>query len=318
MNDFLPLFADEARTQLEALTAALHQLEDVPGSADAVRAAFQAAHSIKGGAAMLDLRGPQLVTAALEDLLAHLRAGGAAPDGWLPAAFAARDCLLRHLDTLRPAQPPDPEDARVAQAIHDLLRAAPPPGPQMAAPGAQPVRRPSPGAAPDPATPDVTGADAAGADAVVPPPAEAAAAPHSRPDPLHLPRRSPVPSLLDAGPLTGDAVRRSAASPDRPAPVAAVFDVSDLSRAVLGAHLRRLGYQVITDAQVTPPGRATRAVVSATLIDAALQAGWPPGALWVVSEQPAALAAARARGLPASPRPSAQTPPHALPTHWIP
>jgi two-component system chemotaxis sensor kinase CheA len=121
-HDFVPLFAEEARMQLDALDAALHRLEDDAHDEPAIRAAFQAAHSIKGGAAMLDLRGTGQLMGAFEDLLAHLRAGRPHPPGWLSAAFGARDRLIRQLDDLTPGAPPHPDDEAVTRTLRDLLR----------------------------------------------------------------------------------------------------------------------------------------------------------------------------------------------------
>jgi len=46
---FLPLFAEEAESQLLLLERSLHRLEDDASDGQAIRSAFQAAHSLKGG-----------------------------------------------------------------------------------------------------------------------------------------------------------------------------------------------------------------------------------------------------------------------------
>nr|WP_256435118.1 Hpt domain-containing protein [Deinococcus sp. JMULE3] len=277
------MFAEEARAQLDTLDAALHHLEDhagepAPGSGEgaAIRAAFQAAHSIKGGAAMLDLRGVQLLMSALEDLLAHLRAGRAAPPGWLSAAFHARDRLIRQLEDLSPGAPAHPDDETAAQALRDLLGVPGSPAPR----GAQHPQA-GHGAAPD------------------------------------QPARSADQPSADQP----SADQPSADQPSTPAPApprAVVMDVSALSRDALAAHLRRLGYDVHTHAQVPAPVPATLVLLSATFLNAALRAGWPPGTLHVLSEDPDARADARARGLHASGRPTHDAPTSTLPGHWTP
>ncbi|GAA0514903.1 Hpt domain-containing protein [Deinococcus depolymerans] len=110
-HGFLPLFAQETAAQLTALEAALHALEERPDDAEALRSAFQAAHSIKGGAAMLDLHALHGLMGAFEDLLQHLRdrPGRLDPGRWLPDAFTARDLILAQLSDLRPGEPPPPE-----------------------------------------------------------------------------------------------------------------------------------------------------------------------------------------------------------------
>ncbi|BBN96567.1 hypothetical protein DEGR_33000 (plasmid) [Deinococcus grandis] len=138
-HDFVPLFAEEARTQLDALDAALHRLEDDAHDGPAIRAAFQAAHSIKGGAAMLDLRGTGQLMSAFEDLLAHLRAGRPHPPGWLSAAFGARDRLIRQLDDLMPGAPPHPDDEAVTRTLRDLLHLAVTPAPPTGRAGPGPL-----------------------------------------------------------------------------------------------------------------------------------------------------------------------------------
>lgn len=163
-HDFVPLFTEEARAQLDALDTALHRLEDDARDEPAIRAAFQAAHSIKGGAAMLDLRGTRLLMSAFEDLLAHLRAGRPHPPGWLGAAFQTRDHLIRQLDDLTPGVPPRPDDELITQTLRDLLGT---PGEPEASPSLRAdAASPAPAASPVSAEPTL---DASAA--VTPPPA---------------------------------------------------------------------------------------------------------------------------------------------------
>lgn len=143
-HDFLPLFAQETASQLAALEDALHGLEDRPDDAGALRSAFQAAHSIKGGAAMLDLHALHALMGAFEDLLQHLRdqPGLPGPARWLPDAFTARDLILAQLTDLRPGAPTPPEVEQLILNLRGHTRAGAPltptPAPvpsQAAAPG---------------------------------------------------------------------------------------------------------------------------------------------------------------------------------------
>ncbi len=284
-HDFVPLFAEEARTQLDALDAALHRLEDDAHDGPAIRAAFQAAHSIKGGAAMLDLRGTGQLMSAFEDLLAHLRAGRPHPPGWLSAAFGARDRLIRQLDDLTPGAAPHPDDEAVTRTLRDLLQLAVTPAPLTDRAG------------PGPLTPDP------------PDPGTAATAPPLHSPPAHTPPAHTVPAQTlpaQAGPAP------------TALPVAVVIDVSALSRDVLARHLRALGYDTHTFDHVPPPLHAALVLISAALLPGALPAGWPAASLHVLSEDPQARADARARGLPASARPAHDTPLTSLPGHWTP
>lgn len=126
-HDFLPLFAQETASQLGALEAALHALEDHPDDAGALRSAFQAAHSIKGGAAMLELHALHELMSAFEDLLQHLRDQPGGNGAWLPDAFTARDLILAQLADLRPGAPAPPEVRQLIMTLRGHTRPAPVP-----------------------------------------------------------------------------------------------------------------------------------------------------------------------------------------------
>jgi chemotaxis protein histidine kinase CheA len=92
--EFLQIFRDEAEMRLDRMTAALIGLEAGTASADAVDSLFRDAHSIKGGAGMLELTDVLLLANAVEDLLAGVRASGSFP-------VELTDPLLRATDMLR-------------------------------------------------------------------------------------------------------------------------------------------------------------------------------------------------------------------------
>nr|WP_255579299.1 Hpt domain-containing protein [Deinococcus sp. RIT780] len=139
------MFAQETASQLGALEAALHALEDHPDDAEALRSAFQAAHSIKGGAAMLELHALHALMGAFEDLLHHLRDQPGGTGAWLPDAFTARDLILAQLADLRPGAPIPPE---VAQLILNLRGHTRPAAAPPADSGAGPTPLPGPPQAP--------------------------------------------------------------------------------------------------------------------------------------------------------------------------
>ncbi|GHG25976.1 hypothetical protein GCM10017784_17840 [Deinococcus indicus] len=158
-HDFLPLFAQETASQLGALEAALHALEDHPDDAGALRSAFQAAHSIKGGAAMLELHALHELMGAFEDLLQHLRDQPGGNGAWLPDAFTARDLILAQLADLRPGAPAPPEVRQLIMTLRGHTRPAPVPA-QEREPAPVPVPA-DPPAAPAAAVMDVSALAAA-------------------------------------------------------------------------------------------------------------------------------------------------------------
>src|SRR3954463_15279688 len=85
----------EAAEHLRALDTLLLQLERDPGDPRAVREMFLSAHTIKGGAAMLELASVRELAHALEDVLGVLRDQ---PEGF---DSALADLLFRALDALR-------------------------------------------------------------------------------------------------------------------------------------------------------------------------------------------------------------------------
>ena len=88
-------FRAEATEYLNTLDAQLLQLERDPVDTQPVRAMFLAAHSIKGGAAMLGLVELRELSHALEDVLGVLR------DERRPLVRATADVLFRAVDRLR-------------------------------------------------------------------------------------------------------------------------------------------------------------------------------------------------------------------------
>ncbi|MHA0043575.1 Hpt domain-containing protein [Deinococcus sp. RM] len=96
--DFTELFGTEAAGHLAQLRRLCH--EPVTGW----HAAFVAAHTLKGSAAMLDLRGIRDVAAHLERLLSGDAPAG--PPAWLADARDACACLEAELLDLRPGAAP--------------------------------------------------------------------------------------------------------------------------------------------------------------------------------------------------------------------
>ncbi|MDN0085161.1 chemotaxis protein CheA [Crenobacter sp. SG2305] len=75
MDELLSVFVTESREQLAALEAALLQLETAPDDADTLNAIFRAAHTIKGGAGVIECGYIVSFTHVVENVLDQLRNG---------------------------------------------------------------------------------------------------------------------------------------------------------------------------------------------------------------------------------------------------
>jgi len=73
MDEITAVFVTESREQLQAMEAALLQLEDKPDDADILGAVFRAAHTIKGGAGVIECDFLVAFTHVVESVLDRLR-----------------------------------------------------------------------------------------------------------------------------------------------------------------------------------------------------------------------------------------------------
>lgn len=120
---FLEEFKLEAFEHLEALGHGLLALERTPGDAELIRKLFLSAHTIKGGASMLELRALKSLTHAFEDVLARLREGKDSADA------ATINLLLRVTDeikqivTVNPTlEMPAPDTQQLIEALQSRAR----------------------------------------------------------------------------------------------------------------------------------------------------------------------------------------------------
>ncbi len=95
LDDFLDDFRTEALEHVRILDAQLLILEREPANLQPIRTMFASAHTIKGGAAMLELDRVRLLSHAMEDLLDELRGGRRKIDG------NVADILFQAIDRLR-------------------------------------------------------------------------------------------------------------------------------------------------------------------------------------------------------------------------
>jgi two-component system chemotaxis sensor kinase CheA len=102
LASFLGEFKTESLEHLERLGSGLLALERQPDDAGLIRKLFMSAHTIKGGASMLELKALKTLTHAFEDVLARLR------DGKDTADAATVTLLLRATDEVKTLVEHDP------------------------------------------------------------------------------------------------------------------------------------------------------------------------------------------------------------------
>ena len=93
-SEYLGLFLDESRENLQALNAALLDLERDPGDGESLASIFRVAHSLKGMSATMGFDRMAKLTHRMEEVLTVLRDGGGAVSGDIvEALFACLDTL---------------------------------------------------------------------------------------------------------------------------------------------------------------------------------------------------------------------------------
>ncbi|ANQ83495.1 chemotaxis protein CheA [Azoarcus olearius] len=146
MDEIISVFVTESREQLAALEAALLQLEDAPDDSDTLNAVFRSAHTIKGGAGVVECDFIVAFTHVVENVLDKLRNGEIKLNGDLAALLlACGDHIGNLLGVLEAgASAPDADlaaegDALLARLQRDWLDGG--------AHGASPHPAPAPAAA---------------------------------------------------------------------------------------------------------------------------------------------------------------------------
>ena len=120
---FLEEFKLEAFEHLEALGRGLLSLERTPNDAELIRKLFLSAHTIKGGASMLELRALKSLTHAFEDVLARLREGKDSADAATISLLLRVTDEIKQIVTVDPTlETPAPDTQHLIGALHSRAR----------------------------------------------------------------------------------------------------------------------------------------------------------------------------------------------------
>ncbi|WP_310452420.1 chemotaxis protein CheA [Sulfuritalea sp.] len=124
MDEILSVFSIEAREQLDAMEAGLLQLERGDRDAETINAVFRAAHTIKGGAGVVEIASIEQFTHVLENVLDRLRNGEIAVSSeMISALLLGCDHISALLDAVQSGQlGPDADLDTAGAAITDQLR----------------------------------------------------------------------------------------------------------------------------------------------------------------------------------------------------
>ena len=124
MDELLSVFSVEAREQLEAMEAGLMQLEQGDRDPETINAVFRAAHTIKGGAGVVEIHSVEKFTHVLENVLDRLRNGEIEVGGdMISALLAGCDHIGLLLGVVQAGgMEPDDELRQAGEIITESLR----------------------------------------------------------------------------------------------------------------------------------------------------------------------------------------------------
>jgi two-component system chemotaxis sensor kinase CheA len=124
MDELLSVFSVEAREQLEAMEAGLMQLEQGDRDPETINAVFRAAHTIKGGAGVVEIHSVETFTHVLENVLDRLRNGEIEVSGdMISALLAGCDHIGLLLGVVQAGgMEPDDELRQAGEVITESLR----------------------------------------------------------------------------------------------------------------------------------------------------------------------------------------------------
>ena len=116
MDEITTVFVTESREQLAALEAALLELENQPGDDDTLNAIFRSAHTIKGGAGVIECGYIVAFTHVVENVLDKLRNAEISLDSDLIALLLACSDHIGHLIGVLESGAPGPADEFAADS----------------------------------------------------------------------------------------------------------------------------------------------------------------------------------------------------------
>ena len=124
MDEILSVFSVEAREQLEAMEAGLMQLEQGDRDPETINAVFRAAHTIKGGAGVVEIHSVEKFTHVLENVLDRLRNGEIEVSGeMISALLLGCDHIGALLGVVQQGEMEPNDDLKEAgEAISESLR----------------------------------------------------------------------------------------------------------------------------------------------------------------------------------------------------
>ena len=122
---FVSKFVEEARDRLKSLGAALLQLEQTPGAADAIAQALRESHSIKGSALMLGFTDISEISHKLEDLFVAAKTNASGLDGdAFDVIFTAVDRMSTRVEQLARGNATGMEVGDVCAQLASVLHSA--------------------------------------------------------------------------------------------------------------------------------------------------------------------------------------------------
>ncbi len=121
INEYLPVFIDEAREYLQILNDKLLILEEEPGHLDAIREIFRAAHTLKGMSATMGFTHMAEVTHLMESALQPYRdkEDVQLPEELIDLLFRVLDYLQAQVDNLASGSDIEPPDEDLLNALKE-------------------------------------------------------------------------------------------------------------------------------------------------------------------------------------------------------
>ncbi len=130
INEYLPVFIDEAREYLQILNDKLLILEEHPGDLDAIREIFRAAHTLKGMSATMGFSHMAEVTHLMESALQPFRDkdGAVLPEELIDLLFRVLDYLQAQVDNLANGDEVEPPEEELLNALKEAASGKVPTG----------------------------------------------------------------------------------------------------------------------------------------------------------------------------------------------